>query len=55
MPSRRDFLKAAGLGAAAAILPGISRAAKAADKPNLLFIGTLLHLLLLRSIGGRGL
>jgi N-acetylglucosamine-6-sulfatase len=38
MHSRRDFLKTAGLGAAAVLMPRISRAAKAVDKPNILFI-----------------
>jgi len=38
MQSRRDFLKLAGLGAAAALAPRFSHAAAAGDKPNILFI-----------------
>jgi len=39
MLSRRDFLKAAGIGAAAAVMPAISRADnKTVDRPNILFI-----------------
>jgi len=38
MSSRREFLKVASLGAAAVLMPRISRAAKAAGKPNIIFI-----------------
>jgi len=38
MTSRRDFLKAAGLGAAAALMPRIASAKAAGDRPNILFI-----------------
>ena len=38
MRSRRDFLKAAGLGAAAVLMPRITEARPAGDRPNILFI-----------------
>ena len=38
MSSRREFLKVASLGAAAVLMPRISQAKKAADKPNIIFI-----------------